>query len=407
MNVLFLSPGFPNEMCFFSEGLANVGAKVYGVGEAPVGTLPARTREALTAYLQVPSLWDEEGTVEQVRHEIAAAGLRIDRVETLWEPLVVLAAKLREALGVPGMSVARVLPFRDKELMKRKVDEAGVRTPHHVGCRSQDEIREAAERVEYPLIVKPIAGAGSADTYRVDDAAQLEEIIAAVAHVEEVSVEEFIEGEEFTFDAICIEGHPVFVNLSLYRPRPLVQRTVQWVSPQTVALRDVHAPELASGYAMGLAVLKALDMGSGFTHMEWFRKPDGEAVFCEIGARVAGARSIDIMNFATDMDLFTGWAEAVCHGSFSQPVTRRHNAAIIFKRAEGEGRIQSIHGLSSVLSRFGSHVVSVDLLPIGAHRRNWKSTLLSDGHVILRHPDLATCLAMADAVGTDLRMGAA
>ena len=47
------------------------------------------------------------------------------------------------------------------------------------------------------------------------------------------------------------------------------------------------------------------------------------------------------MNYASDIDLFAGWAEAVARGQFSQTVERRYNAAIIFKRAQGQGRIQA------------------------------------------------------------------
>ena len=47
---------------------------------------------------------------------------------------------------------------------------------------------------------------------------------------------------------------------------------------------------------------------------------------------------------------------------------------------------------------------SGDLLPIGARRRDWKATLISDGYLIVRHPDLETTLAMADRVGTDLKL---
>jgi hypothetical protein len=32
-------------------------------------------------------------------------------------------------------------------------------------------------------------------------------------------------------------------------------------------------------------------------------------------------------------------------------------------------------------------VVEQHLLPVGAQRRNWKQTLTSDGHILLRHPD--------------------
>jgi hypothetical protein len=41
---------------------------------------------------------------------------------------------------------------------------------------------------------------------------------------------------------------------------------------------------------------------------------------------------------------------------------------------------------------------------VGAPRRDWLQTLLSDGFVVVRHPDLATTVEMADLVGTDLRL---
>jgi hypothetical protein len=407
MNVLMLSPGFPDEMTWFTEGLAAVGVSVYGVGEAPAGTLPRRCREALTAYLEVPSLWDEDDVIRRVSAEVHANSVRFSRIECLWEPLMILAARLRQELGAPGMTVEETVPFRDKERMKEVLDAAGIRTPRHASCTDEASCREAAERIGFPLIIKPIAGAGSADTYRVDDAGELDTTLRLVQHVPEVSVEEFIGGREFTFDTVCAGGDVQYVNMAWYRPRPLVARTVQWTSPQTVALRDLDLPVIAPGREMGFAVLQALGFRTGFTHMEWFLTDSGEAVFGEIGARPPGARSVEIMNFASDIDLYRGWAEAVCHGRMTQPVERRYNAAIIFKRAEGEGRIQRIEGLSSLLARFDAHVTSIDLLPVGAHRRNWKQTLMSDGHVVVRHPDLDTCLEIADRVGTDLRMYAA
>ena len=37
-------------------------------------------------------------------------------------------------------------------------------------------------------------------------------------------------------------------------------------------------------------------------------------------------------------------------------------------------------------------------------RRNWKATLISDGMVFLRHPDLGTLEEMADTFATKLQM---
>jgi biotin carboxylase len=402
--VLFLNPGFPAEMPYFTSALAEVGATVVGVGDSPQQALPPRVRRALSNYIRVPSLFDEDSAIREIVSEVRAAGVRFDRVETLWEPLVMLAARLREALGVPGLTPAQALPFRDKELMKRKLDAAGIRTPRHFSCSDARSVREAAERIGYPLMIKPIAGAGSADTHRVNGPDDLDAVLAQVRHVPVLSVEEFVEGREYTFDTICAGGRPLFTNIAWYRPRPLIARTVHWISPQVVVLRNPEDPELAAGREMGLAVLKALEFESGFTHMEWYLKADGEVVFGEIGARVAGARLIDQMNFSNDADLYRGWAEAVCFGQLSEPIQRKYNVAVIFKRAQGEGHIQAIDGLGAYMARFGSHVCSLELLPVGAHRRDWKQTLVSDGYAIVRHPDLRACLHMADRFGTDVQI---
>ena len=397
-----ISPGYPAEMPFFTRGLALSGARVIGVGDQPADRLPDMAREYLSDHWHVPSFGDENAIIAEVLHR--AVHVHIDQVESLWEPTMVLAARLREALMVPGMSVERTIPFRDKEAMKQVLDDAGIRTPRHFSATTGSGVREAAERVGYPLIVKPIAGAGSASTYRVSSERELEGVLPQLRRVPRVSVEEFIDAEEFTYDTICAGGQPIFENICWYKPRPLVTRQLEWVSPVTMALRDITVPYLAGGPAMGRAVLKALQFSDGFTHMEWYLKSDGEVVFGEIGARPPGARTVDIMNFATDTDLFRRWAEAVLHGAFAEPVTRSYNAASVMKRAQGQGRITHIEGLSKLLAEYGDAVVAIDLLPIGAPRRDWLQTLISDGFVIVRHPELTACTEMADRFASELQL---
>ena len=216
-----------------------------------------------------------------------------------------------------------------------------------------------------------------------------------------------VDGEEFTFDTVSIDGRPAFYSVAQYRPRPLVARSEEWISPQVVALRDPDRADLAGGVEMGFAVLRALGFESGFTHMEWYRKADGEVVFGEIGARPPGAHQVDQMNYACDIDVFRGWADAVCHGRFRERARRLYNVATIYKRAQGQGRIRSIDGIEAFRSRHAPHIVWENLLPVGAPRRNWKQTLVSDGFVILRHPELDVTLTMADEFGTEVQLFAA
>lgn len=405
MNVVFLSPSYPREMTYFTRGLAEVGARVFGVGDQPLHTLPQRVQRSLADYLQVPRLLDEDDLLGRVLHWLR--GRPVHHVESLWEPLMVAAARLRGQLRIPGMTPEHVVDFRDKERMKQRVAAAGVRVPYAFRACSNEEVRHAAEQVGYPLIIKPIAGAGSADTYRIDSAQELEQILPSLRHVPEVSCEEFISGREFTFDALCLEGEPLLISVTEYLPPPLQMRTHEWISPVQITLRDLSQPHLAPGLHMGHQVLKAMQMQTGFVHMEWFLTPGGEAVFGEIACRPGGAYLMDQINFSDDIDIFREWARVRCYKSFEAPAARRYNVAAIFKRAQGQGHIRAIHGLNAFRERCGQWLCAENLLPIGAPRRNWKQTLLSDGVLIVRHPDWDTTFQMAQMAATEIQLFAA
>jgi biotin carboxylase len=402
MRVVFLSAAYPPEMQQYTRGLAEVGAEVYGVGDQNVAALPASMKKHLAGWLQVPRIMDEDDVIERVTAWMR--GREVDRVLANWEPLVILAARIRERWGMPGMSVNAVRGFRDKQLMKERVKAAGLRVPRSARVFTSADAHAAAEQVGYPLVIKPIAGAGSANTYRCATPAELDRALGQMHGVTEASCEEYIEGEEFTFDTVCIDGKPVYENIASYLPKPIEARSEEWISPVIITVRDMYQERLMPGVELGRNVLTALGMGDGFTHMEWFLTPKGEAVFGEIGCRPGGAHLVDQMNYTSDVDLFREWARAVCHRRFEGATARKYNAAIVFKRAYGQGRITRIEGLGDWLRMCGRWVVEDELLRPGTHRRDWKQTLLSDGHVLVRHPEWAEAHRMAFAAATGIKL---
>ncbi|MEQ8458359.1 MAG: hypothetical protein RLO52_04400 [Sandaracinaceae bacterium] len=402
MDVLFLSPSYPPEMQQFTRGLAEVGARVYGVGDTPREALAPGVRAALSDYLHVPSSLDEADVTRRLEGWLR--GRNVDRVETNWEPMILLAADLRARWGLPGMRRDAVLGFRDKVLMRERLAAAGLRVPRTVRVRTRAEAWEAAETVGFPLIFKPIAGAGSADTWRADSREVFEAVLSRTAHVPEASVEELVEGDELTYETICVDGAPVLEGCCRYYPNVLEARKNEWISPIIFSLRDLGSEELRGGVELGRRALEALGMETGFTHMEWFRTPEGEAVFGEVACRAPGASMVDLMNYAGDVDLFVEWARAVQQGTVEAPRERPYNAAIVFKRARGSGRIAAVEGLDAFQAAHGPHIARVQLLPIGAPRRDWQQTFLSDGDLIVRHPDRETTLAMAQEAARSIHL---
>src|SRR3712207_9266977 len=74
MYVLMISPGYPQEIPYFTRALAWAGARVLGVSDQPESALPTEARANLAGYLQVKSLWDEDDVVEAVRSEERRVG---------------------------------------------------------------------------------------------------------------------------------------------------------------------------------------------------------------------------------------------------------------------------------------------------------------------------------------------
>jgi hypothetical protein len=49
-------------------------------------------------------------------------------------------------------------------------------------------------------------------------------------------------------------------------------------------------------------------------------------------------------------------------------------------------------------------VAALDLLPVGAPRRDWRATTISDGLVIVRHRELSKALEMAERFAAELHL---
>jgi hypothetical protein len=48
--------------------------------------------------------------------------------------------------------------------------------------------------------------------------------------------------------------------------------------------------------------------------------------------------------------------------------------------------------------------VLVDLLPVGAPRRDWRAVLISDGMIVVRHSELQRVIDMTERFAADLHM---
>jgi carbamoylphosphate synthase large subunit len=406
MDVILVEPCFPTNQREFARALHSVGARVIGIGERPKEALDDSLRHWLTHYEQIGNVCDERALERAVRFIQARA--HPERMEATVEAHILTSARVRERCGIPGTSKKTAFLCRDKPAMKDALRAAGIPCAQSVGARTPDEAREFAQRVGFPLILKPRDGAGASGTHRVDDGAELEAAIAqsSLASGRSVAIEEYVQGHEGFYDTLTIGGRVVHEFVTHYYPNVLEAMRTRWISPQFVTTNRVEGAE---GYeelrAMGRRVIETFDIGTSATHMEWFFGSKG-LKFSEIGCRPPGVGAWDLYSAANDMDLYREWAAGVVHGRPLREPSRRYAAGIIALRPDRDGTITHYDGLDEIQRAFGQWIIDAHLPPAGTPTQPVEAGYMANAWVRMKHPDYDELRRMLDLVGRTVQVHA-
>jgi biotin carboxylase len=350
----------------------------------PVERLSPELKQQLDGHWRVDDALDPQQLVEAVRGLSQQMG-PVERLVGALEQLQVPMAYAREVLGLDGMNVETALNARDKSRMKSVLREAGVPCARHQLVTNPGEALAFAEAVGFPLVAKPPAGAGAQATYRLDDQSALRGWLEGIPpRAEEPGLlEEFLVGDEHTFDSVTVGGETVFSSISDYQPTPLEVLRQPWVQWTVVLPREQNDPRYEHIWKVGPAALRALGIRDALTHMEWFHRPDGSIAVSEVAARPPGAQITSMLGYVHGVDFYRVWAELVILGTFSPP-ERQFAAGTAYLRGQGRGRVRAVHGVEELQREIGDLVVEARLPEVGQPA---SSGYEGEGYVIVRHPD--------------------
>ena len=383
--VIFVAPRLSDNASRMVEAIGALPGVQLGVISTDwVEQAAPQTREAIVQHWRVDDVLDPA----QLRDAVQAVAERIGGVERLfgaYEQLQVPLASVRESLGIPGLPVEASLNFRDKSRMKDVLRAQHLPCARHALVAKYVDAIAFAERVGFPLVVKPQAGAGALGTYRVDDARSLSEALDMTrpSATQPVLLEEFITGSEHSFETISIDGQAVWHSLTHYHPTPLEVLRNPWIQWVVVLPREVDHPMYDDIRHAGAQALRALGQTTGLTHMEWFRRADGSIAISEVAARPPGAQITTLISRANDVDFVAMWATLMVYGEFTPP-ERQYAVAAAYLRGQGSGVVRAVRGLDRVQEEFGALVCDVRLPEVGQPP---SGSYEGDGYIILRHPE--------------------
>jgi ATP-grasp domain len=398
----FVAPYLLDTTTRFVEAAASLpDVRLALITSEPEARVPPGLRNLLAGHWRI----DDPLDAGQIAWAVEGLGGYVGPVQRLLavlEQLQVPVAMVREHLGIPGMDPVTARNFRDKAQMKTVLEAAGVPCARHRLADSAVSAADFAAAVGFPLVVKPPAGAGAKSTFRLDGPGDLQAWLDVAPPTPDrpAMIEEFLTGEEGSYDSVMVDGEVVWDSVSNYLPTPLDVLRNPWMQWVVLLPRDISGPEYVDIRQVAPRTLRALGLRTGLTHMEWFRRPDGSVAVSEVGARPPGAQITSMLCYVHDFDLYRAWSQLMVDGTF-EPPERRWSAGTVYLRGPGAGVIRAVHGLDRLSPEVSSLIVDSRLPRPGQQS---SGSYEGDGYITVRHPDTAVVVAALKQLVTTVRV---
>ena len=203
-----------------------------------------------------------------------------------------------------------------------------------------------------------------------------------------------MDGEEFTYDTVCVDGNIVFENMrGTARGRSSCACTSGSARVDLAARR--RACRSCRTAQDGPQVLAALGFEPGSRTWSGTARRTARRLRRDRRAPT-GSAVVDLMNVASDGECPSAGRTRSCTGgcsSSSRCTTPAHLQAGARLRPDQPGR-----RARTAARRVRRSTSRRGLLPVGAPRRDWRSTVTGDGMVVVRHPELQRVIEMTEQV---------
>ena len=355
-NFIFISPNFPEAYWMFCAELKKNGLRVLGIGDCPYDQLLPQLRENLHEYYKVSSLENYDEVFRAVAFFTYKYG-KIDWLESNNEYWLERDADLRTAFNITtGQQSADMEKIKRKSAMKAYYAKAGIPTARYHLVYDYEGAKAFANKVGYPVVVKPDNGVGANNTYRLKSDADLDYFFATKDDNLYI-MEEFVKGEVRTYDAIIdSKGQPIFEtgNVTMQYVMDIVNDNdnscYYIVKDLPEDMRDV-----------GRRTVEAFGVRSRFVHLEYFvLKEDQEGlgkkddiIGLEVNMRPSGAFTPDMYNYANETDVYKIWADMVAFDRSTLPTDRpRHFCAFCGRRDDKD----FVMDHDAIVAKYGAHL---------------------------------------------------
>jgi hypothetical protein len=381
MNVVFISPHFPQQYHRFCAALKERGARVLGLGDTPGNQLSPAVHASLDEYYF--ARLDDYAEAHRALGYFTWRHGRIDRIDSHNEHWLGLEARLREDFNIPGPRPAQMQQMRTKSGMAELFRKAEVPYPESRLVTSPQSVRDFAKEQGFPLVLKPDLGVGATRTFRLDDAQGLERALREP--LEGYLMQPFVQGTIVSYDGLVdAQGRILFETSHVYS-----HGVMEVVNKQLDVYYYNHREVDPALRTLGARTVDTFGIRERFFHIEFFALPGGGHRALEINVRPPGGFTVDMMNYSADEDLYRLWARMLSGENLADfTFQRRYHVAHVARRSHRPYH----HSHAELCARLGERLVSHQAVPPAF------STAMGDEVYLVRDPEERSLLEAIAAI---------
>jgi argininosuccinate lyase len=292
---------------------------------------------------------DLRGLIEAVK------SVHFDGVITVCDYYIETACEVARALNIPCPFPAEVKTARQKHLMRRALDKAGLPNPKYRLAVDWAEVEKAVFEIGYPLVLKPVDLASSAFVRLIENADDLksayQDLDAFPLNFRDQPrdctylLEEYMSGEEVSVESVSYNGETTIIGIT---DKSIIG------APYFIENGHMFPAKLEDPVRDGVTrlvrdALAAIGYNHGIAHTEVKLTKDGPRVV-EINPRTAGNYIVELIERVTDINLMKAFV-ALSLGERPEIAPRDcgvASAAIMFIVPARGGTIKRMHGAETL-----------------------------------------------------------
>ena len=305
---------------------------------------PAAPARDKADWFEVCDISDKDRCLEWARAHQSSA--RLDGVVTVGTDFSTTVAWIAGHLNLPGTPYQAALLAKDKGYMRARFSEAGIASPRFT-VFEHVPLQTPPLNFPFPVVVKPTDSMGARGVRLIREASELLDALRE-AHAFSPSgrsiVEEFIEGPEFSLDAI-VRGDQIvrcgFADRTIVFPPSFVEIGHTFPSTATQEVQEAVWNEFEGG-------VRALGLTWGAAKGDVKFQPGRGAVIGEIASRLSGGYMSGWTYPLTSGRSAVRWAVETALGDQLSPQTQPTSLPVAERAWIGlPGKLTAVRGVEA------------------------------------------------------------